>query len=447
MNFRKSLCSALLLTLLLETSNSVTVFATTETTTSELAVTVETPAESTTTMTTEATTSTSVENSLPSTEGTVSTEITTVEEASTTEEMQFEDGLPLTESATSIAQGDNYPTYFKNIPYYSFTADPWSYYHRQCTSFVAFRLVNVNKFSDIRGYGNATSWGHVARSRGYRVDNTPAYGSVAWFSGGHVAWVSDIRGAYVEIEEYNVPANSGNYKKRLIPISSVTGFIHFKDMVNKSEVQAVSLNKTTQALTVGTSFTLTATVSPTTATEKAVKWHSTNTKVATVVNGKVTAVSAGQADIVVTTATGGKTAKARITVQNKGSVAVYRLYNPSIKRHLYTQSANEVATLETRGWLSEGINFSASTSGTPVYRLYSPILKEHLYTTNKQENDILATRGWNAEGIAWYSSGSKPIYRLYHSGLNIHLYTADKNEANVLVTRGWNNENISFYAK
>lgn len=32
------------------------------------------------------------------------------------------------------------------------------------------------------GYGNAISWGSVARNQGYRVDMNPAFGSVAWFS-------------------------------------------------------------------------------------------------------------------------------------------------------------------------------------------------------------------------------------------------------------------------
>ncbi len=29
-------------------------------------------------------------------------------------------------------------------------------------------------------YGNANEWGHRARREGYRVDNTPAIGSIAW---------------------------------------------------------------------------------------------------------------------------------------------------------------------------------------------------------------------------------------------------------------------------
>ena len=62
MNFRKSLCSALLLALLLETSSSVQVLATTETTTIEPAFTSEI-----TSTNTEETTKTVVDAILPST--------------------------------------------------------------------------------------------------------------------------------------------------------------------------------------------------------------------------------------------------------------------------------------------------------------------------------------------------------------------------------------------
>lgn len=447
MKFRKSLYSALLLAILLEMGGSLRISADTETTSSQEAVSSESSSttEDPTTTSAEAAPSTTSETSPDSTEALTSIEALSEEEADTTEE--FEAGIALTESASSIAIGDNYPAYLKNIPYYSYTVDPWSYYHRQCTSFVAFRLINVNKFNDVRMFGNATDWGTNARNRGYLVDKTPAYGSVAWFSAGHVAWVSDIRGSYVEIEEYNVPANSGNYKKRIVPISSVTGFIHFKDIQPNKTVatESVSLDKTAQTLTVGSSFVLTAALKPTNASNNTVQWTTSNPKVATVTNGNVVAVSPGSAVITARTVSGGKTAKANITVQAGKQVAVYRLYNPSIKRHLYSQDTNEARILQGRGWNFEGQSFVTSSGGQPVYRLYNPSLKEHLYTTNKTENDILATQGWSAEGVAWYSYGTKPVYRLYHPGLTIHLYSADKNEVDTLMKRGWKNEDISFY--
>ena len=63
-------------------------------------------------------------------------------------------------------------------------------------------------------------------------------------------------------------------------------------------VTSVTLNKTTLNLVVGKSETLTATVAPANATNKTVKWTSSNTSVATVSSsGLVTAMSAGTATI------------------------------------------------------------------------------------------------------------------------------------------------------
>ena len=66
------------------------------------------------------------------------------------------------------------------------------------------------------------------------------------------------------------------------------------------DVTGVSLNKTTTTLTVGDTETLTATVSPDDASDKFVTWLSSDTDVATVENGVVTAVGVGTANITVT---------------------------------------------------------------------------------------------------------------------------------------------------
>ena len=79
-------------------------------------------------------------------------------------------------------------------------------------------------------------------------------------------------------------------------------------------VTGVSLNKTSTTLTVGGTETLTATVTPTNATNKNVSWTSSNTNVASVSNGVVTAKSAGTATITVKTADGNKTATCAVTV-------------------------------------------------------------------------------------------------------------------------------------
>ena len=79
-------------------------------------------------------------------------------------------------------------------------------------------------------------------------------------------------------------------------------------------VTGVTLNKTSTELTVGQSETLTAAVEPSNATNKNVTWSSSAESVATVEDGKVTAVGAGEATITVTTEDGNKTATCAVTV-------------------------------------------------------------------------------------------------------------------------------------
>lgn len=84
-------------------------------------------------------------------------------------------------------------------------------------------------------------------------------------------------------------------------------------------VTGVTLDPTSLSLFTGDTATLTATVEPDNATNKNVTWTSSNTAVATVNDGVVTAVSAGTATITVTTSDGGFTALCTVTVQKQSS--------------------------------------------------------------------------------------------------------------------------------
>jgi len=78
----------------------------------------------------------------------------------------------------------------------------------------------------------------------------------------------------------------------------------------------VSLNKTSVSVTEGKTVSLTATVKPSNATDKKVTWTSSNTSIATVSNGTVTAKKAGTVTITVKTANG-KTSTCKVTVTAK----------------------------------------------------------------------------------------------------------------------------------
>lgn len=135
-------------------------------------------------------------------------------------------------TASAAVLGDDYPTTLKKSAPDSMV-DNWTMYNRECVSFVAWRLHAQNHFELPVGFGSAWQWGSQAKSRGYRVDNTPSVGSVAWFGAGHVAWVAEVSGDNVVIEEYNYNYNY-NYYRRTVNTRDVSGFIHFKDVGAKA---------------------------------------------------------------------------------------------------------------------------------------------------------------------------------------------------------------------
>ncbi len=76
---------------------------------------------------------------------------------------------------------------------------------------------------------------------------------------------------------------------------------------------SVSLSESTVELEEGESITLTATLEPSNATDKTLKWNSTNESVATVIDGKITALSVGTA-VITATAHNGLYADCCVTV-------------------------------------------------------------------------------------------------------------------------------------
>jgi hypothetical protein len=129
------------------------------------------------------------------------------------------------------------------------------------------------------------------------------------------------------------------------------------DMIRGAEqgtpVSSVMLDKTSLTLTVKDSGTLTATVLPTDATNKAVTWSTSDPAVATVSDGTVTAVAEGSATITVITVDGGRTATCSVKVDAPPET-------PSFTTHPapQTAAAGQTAT------------FTAAASGnpTPTYK-------------------------------------------------------------------------------
>ena len=128
--------------------------------------------------------------------------------------------------------------------------------------------------------------------------------------------------------------------------------------VKEVSVTGVKLNKTDIKLEPKKTYTLKATVSPSNATNKSVKWESSNTKIATVDKyGKVTAKSAGIAKITVKTADGGKKAVCKVNV--KTPVTGIKINKTSIELNI-----GEKGKLETTITPSNATNKSIKCSSS-----------------------------------------------------------------------------------
>ena len=101
--------------------------------------------------------------------------------------------------------------------------------------------------------------------------------------------------------------------------------INYNIQVTPIEVTAVTMSRSSYTVAQGSQFDLTCAVSPGNATYKNITWTSSNTSVATVKDGRVVAVSSGNA-VITATSVNGKKAQCNVTVTSPSSVKVGDYY-------------------------------------------------------------------------------------------------------------------------
>ena len=179
-------------------------------------------------------------------------------------------------------------------------------------------------------------------------------------------------------------------------------------------VTGVTLNKASLSLTVGDSETLTATVSPNNATDKTVTWTSSKPSVATVTNGSVSAESAGETTITVTTTDGSFKATCEVTVSNPTTPTI------SLNGNSFTgytgQSFSVTATYSN---LTSAFAWSTSGSGTTT--------------------ETITSTGSSTEGTSTYSgtltgAGTKTISAT-GGGASSQTYTVSITKTTVNITK------------
>ena len=226
----------------------------------------------------------------------------------------------------------------------------------------------VNIYDEL---GNAQNGAAVSMNKGesLRFTASGTYGSskaVTWSSSDSaVVTVTDGTVTAVKAGTATITATSVDDKANPKASSS----IYFTVIDPTVPVTGVSLNAATLALTVGGSETLTATISPDNATNKTVSWTSSDTSVATVTDGVVTAVKAGTANITVSTNDGGFSASCAVTV-SEPVIAVTGVTLNQATLSLTPGSNNYasplVATVEPENASDKTVTWSGSANGISV---------------------------------------------------------------------------------
>ena len=130
-------------------------------------------------------------------------------------------------------------------------------------------------------------------------------------------------------------------------------------------VTGVTLSPTSASLSAGSTQQLTATVSPSNASNKSVNWNSSNTSVATVnSSGLVTGVATGTSTITVTTVDGSKTATSSITVTISGGSGTWTKVDDTNSAIAYSSGWS---TYAGNGGYQNTEHYTYTTGATATY--------------------------------------------------------------------------------
>lgn len=140
---------------------------------------------------------------------------------------------------------------------------------------------------------------------------------------------------------------------------------------------------------------------------------------------------------------------------------VYRLYQQSTGRHLFSANLTEVDILtgvNSSDYLNEGIAYQVQEGADQdLYRFFQPSTGLHFYSANSDERDNLINSnqsGYLYEGVAYkvFSASSAPeastaVSRFYDPIAATHFYTANLEEQRILeVTQpSWIMEGTAWY--
>ena len=211
-------------------------------------------------------------------------------------------------------------------------------------------------------------------------------------------------------------------------------------------VTKITLNKSSIVLEVGKSETLTTSITPTDAVDKTLKWSSSNSKVATVTNGKVTAVSGGTSTITVTSSNG-ISATCIVDV-----IKSHNIENTAVDKYLASEVQDKVneksfekiqeyliSFLGNYGCKSSGL--SGKTKRCDIPNAYvssiSGNIKLYTYDTTKKTKTFVTTT--NNDLINFYLIPKTTYYLESASNPKLHEYVSITGKVRMLKINGVTN--------
>lgn len=191
-------------------------------------------------------------------------------------------------------------------------------------------------------------------------------------------------------------------------------------------VQNVALSKSTLTLTEGDSETLTATVSPSNATDKTVTWTVSPSGYATVSSGVVTALKEGSCTITATA--GGKSAACAVTVEAAASGGIV------LPAPLYKLASAKAFAAANKEYLDTGIKLFSSIDPQPSWTILLEVQGDALsavantYTLLSCFSENSSTRGllyavWGNGNLGFnlYSTSGPFINLSYLNGNKVRI--------------------------
>lgn len=189
--------------------------------------------------------------------------------------------------------------------------------------------------------------------------------------------------------------------------------------VKRIPVTGVTLNKSAISMYPAETEDLAATVAPSDASNKSVRWFTSNEKVATVDNGKVTSISPGSATITVSTNDGGFTATCAVRVFTKTTAHKVTFLTDDGKPYDTQTVENGKQATDPGSPSKSGYIFIGWSDGTSIWNFTTPVNKDLILTAKYKAEQVVVSEN-TGSGIdptpvvsEPEKKGEKTAYKLY----------------------------------